>query len=70
MKTVKYKRQVFTVPDWAKFIAADADGDVYVFIDMPKAIGVKTVWIGHEIYEFVGNIGKKRNRVYKVKEIK
>lgn len=35
MKTIKYMGREYGVPDWAKFIATDEDGDIYVYETMP-----------------------------------
>lgn len=42
MKDVKYMGQTFSVPNEAKWIAADSDGEVYTYIDPPSAINGKT----------------------------
>lgn len=35
MKTVEYMGVTFECPDWANFVAADADGSTYVFEKQP-----------------------------------
>ena len=35
MKTVNYFGQSVTVPDYAKYIATDTDGEVWWYIDKP-----------------------------------
>lgn len=35
-KTVEYMGYEYEVPDWAKFIATDEDGDIYVYEMMPE----------------------------------
>lgn len=36
MKTVFFKGNQYTVPEWAKFIALDSDGEVYVYSVAPR----------------------------------
>lgn len=70
MKTVKYKGQVFTVPDWAKFIAADADGKVWAYSEYPDTKWDKNMYMGtggESRANLVGELEVKRG---KVKEIK
>jgi len=67
MKTVTYKGQVFTVPEWAKFIAADADGQVYVYDDKPECLPNGTYSQGNGKMYYIGDITVKPN---KLKEIK
>lgn len=34
-KTITYRGRTYTVPDWAKYIAQDGDGTVYVYSHAP-----------------------------------
>lgn len=36
MKIIEYMGHEFEVPEWAKFIATDEDGDIYVYDTMPE----------------------------------
>lgn len=33
---IEYRRRQYNVPEWAKFIATDSDGRVYVYSDAPR----------------------------------
>jgi len=72
MKTVKYKGQSFQVPEWAKFIAADACGAIYAYRTIPDKSFNKKQWVTTYIswYAYVGELGENRDKAYKLKEIK
>ncbi len=65
MKTVIYSGQVFDkIPDWANYIAADQDGEVWAFEDEPAYFvdnegahyQVVPNLTGHNRYDFVGRL--------------
>lgn len=63
MKTIKYMGCEYEVPDWAKFIATDEDGDVCVFDMMPdlRENAVLGFWDGKpsSLVRVVGSPGWK-----------
>ena len=44
MKTVDYMGHQFSVPNWATYIGADADGNVFVFDYVPKRTKPTGLW--------------------------
>lgn len=62
-KLIKYIGREYVVPDWAKFIATDEDGDIFVFEMMPEhyeEIGFVGFWDDRKIrpkgrQQLVGN---------------
>lgn len=59
MKTVNYFGQPVTVPDYAKYIAADANGDIWWYANAPR-LGL-TSWSGGLNCGRVGNNPNVKN---------
>lgn len=56
MKTVNYFGTNYTVPDYAKFIATDANGDVWYFNSPPRCSKILMKWTTHNL---CGRLGYK-----------
>lgn len=58
MKKVVYLKQEFEVPEWAKWIAADSDGEVYAYAVKPyRSSGGYTRLSADHLIEHVGTVG-------------
>lgn len=56
MKDVKFKGNIYSVPDWAAYISCDQSGLIYVFETQPRYENPH--WVQDGVYWRVSYVGK------------
>lgn len=55
MKTINYRGMTFEVEDRFKYVAMDADGRIFAFVNEPEVFKVYSKWYSNPS-EYLGNI--------------